>query len=233
VAVNCGMFNGRTAKDRLAYHFVNLENGLDDIRRRRLKIAIISELNDPFEFGCINLSDPKLRRALPPVKDALSAISGLLCFSGGWRNPLMWSHYAERHTGICLGFDIPDSQARKVIYSTKRVRVETARLLNPEQIDQCTRDKLLLTKFSHWRYEDERRCFLSLADIDKSSGLYFAEFSQILALRRVIVGAASTLSKADLLNALGDLSSTVEVFKSRLAFGSFRIVRQNNKALWP
>jgi hypothetical protein len=32
------------------YHFVGAEYGLDDIRRRRLKIATIDDLNDPFEL---------------------------------------------------------------------------------------------------------------------------------------------------------------------------------------
>jgi hypothetical protein len=34
------------------YHFINEEYGLDDLRRRRLKIATILELNDPFETLC-------------------------------------------------------------------------------------------------------------------------------------------------------------------------------------
>jgi hypothetical protein len=32
------------------YHFLNAEYGLLNIRHRRLKIARINELNDPFEF---------------------------------------------------------------------------------------------------------------------------------------------------------------------------------------
>jgi hypothetical protein len=32
------------------YHFTKAVHGLEAIRRRRLKIARISELNDPFEF---------------------------------------------------------------------------------------------------------------------------------------------------------------------------------------
>jgi len=32
------------------FHFVNEEHGLDDLRKRRLKIAALNELNDPFEL---------------------------------------------------------------------------------------------------------------------------------------------------------------------------------------
>lgn len=40
-----------TKRGRLrVYHFVGPDHGLDDIRRRRLKIATIADLNDPFEL---------------------------------------------------------------------------------------------------------------------------------------------------------------------------------------
>jgi hypothetical protein len=32
---------------RRAYHFVSLQHGLDDLRRRRLKISRLDDLNDP------------------------------------------------------------------------------------------------------------------------------------------------------------------------------------------
>ena len=41
--------NAKRGKLRV-YHFVGPEYGLDDIRRRRLKIATIADLNDPFEL---------------------------------------------------------------------------------------------------------------------------------------------------------------------------------------
>jgi hypothetical protein len=30
---------------------------------------------------------------------------GVLCFSQIWNNVLMWSHYADNHSGFCLGFE--------------------------------------------------------------------------------------------------------------------------------
>lgn len=45
------------------YHFVNAEFGLDDIRRRRLKIATLNDLNDPFELFGVHLGD-EFRKAL-------------------------------------------------------------------------------------------------------------------------------------------------------------------------
>ncbi|HEY2069476.1 MAG TPA: DUF2971 domain-containing protein [Rhizomicrobium sp.] len=214
------------------YHFVERHYGLDDLRRRRLKIATLKELNDPFEFFGINLKDASLRHAFQQMKEQMSANRGLLCFSRAWHNPVQWSHYAGKHTGLCLGFDIPDEHLGLVNYSAKRFAVEAERLLNPRQIDEPTVTKLLFTKFSHWRYENEVRSFVTLEDRDPDTGLYFAEFSARLKLAQVIVGAESNLSRAELGDALGDMSERVETLKARLAFGSFRVVRQRKNTLW-
>ena len=36
----------------------------------------------------------------------------------------MWGHYGERHTGICLGFDVPDEMLADVIYAKKLLKLE-------------------------------------------------------------------------------------------------------------
>jgi hypothetical protein len=41
----------------------------------------------------------------------------MLCFSRDWHNPVQWSHYADKHRGICLGFDVPDSLLVPVQYT--------------------------------------------------------------------------------------------------------------------
>jgi hypothetical protein len=94
----------------LVFHFINEEFGLEDLRKRRLKIATLNELNDPFEFLGVNLSGKSLRRAFKVMKDQLSVRYGLLCFSHNWHNPVQWSHYADKHRGLCLGFDIPEAR---------------------------------------------------------------------------------------------------------------------------
>ncbi len=214
------------------YHFVELEYGLDDLRRRRLKIAELLKLNDPFEFFGANLSNSDLRRAFRAMKNQMASNRGILCFSRNWKNPVQWSHYAGMHTGLCLGFDIPSEHLGSVNYSSKRFAVDANSLLNPREIDIETAKDLLFTKYSHWRYENEVRSFVTLEDADPESGLYFADFSDRLKLVEVIVGANSLLKEIDLVNALGDLKGEVKVSKARLAFGSFRVVRQRDKNLW-
>lgn len=214
------------------FHFVSEQFGIENIRRRRLKIATLNELNDPFELFGVNLSDEALRHAFRAMKDELASKRGLLCFSRHWHNPVQWTHYAAKHTGLCLGFDIPDEHLGRVSYSRKRLVVQTEQFRDPKQLDVETARRFLFTKYSHWRYEDEVRCFVILEDQDPQTNLYFAEFSDRLRLTTVIVGALSSVTRGALQHALGGLASTVETFKARLAFNTFRVVRQRKAELW-
>jgi hypothetical protein len=136
---------------------------------------------------------------------------------------VLWSHYANNHRGLCLGFDIPDHLPRQVSYVNSRFNW-------PAVIDESFMVQLLFTKFSHWSYEDEYRVYTSLEDCE--SGLYYADFSETLTLKQVIVGASSTVTRAQLAGAMGDFFTEVEVFKARAAFKSFRVVRNKNARLW-
>jgi hypothetical protein len=205
------------------YHFLNKQYGIENLKNRRLKIAEIMSLNDPFELLGINLSDPSLRRAVNETKKTLSKKRGIICFSKSWRNPVQWSHYSDKHKGICIGFDVPDKHLMKVDYVRNR--------LNPaEEIDEQFMLKLLATKFSHWRYEQEYRAFVPLET--KVDGYYFEEFSSELIPKQVIVGAMSDIYRAEIDQALGSIKSSIEVFKVRPAFRTFRIVKQEKESLW-
>lgn len=217
------------------YHFINKEFRIEDLQKRRLKKATLNELNDPFELFGINLSDKALRKTFRKIKDELSYTDGLLCFSRGWRNPVQWSHYAEKHQGLCLGFDVPDGFLKQVSYSYSRkylIKEIEQSLLN-NQLDLETIRKFLLTKYAHWRYENEVRWIVKLGKKDPEKCKYFVDFSNDLKLAQVIVGAELTLTRIEICNALGDLMPHVETFKARLAFKTFRVVRQRKQKLWP
>lgn len=143
------------------YHFTKAGHGLEAIRRRRLKIARISELNDPFEFLQVASRDPKTRARYQYVKRGLSECMGLLCFSENWSNPVQWSHYADSHRGICLGFDIaPSAEMRKVRYVRNRIppNLRAMKAMGSEAVAHML--DLLTIKFKHWQYEQEHRLFV-------------------------------------------------------------------------
>jgi len=205
------------------FHFLSAVYGLKDIRERRLKIARIDALNDPFEFLGAEVSNKQLRAALNKAKVSLSEKHGLLCFSKNWQDPVQWAHYADNHRGLCLAFEMPDHLPRQVSYVNSRFKWG-----NP--IDEGFMQQLLFTKFAHWSYEDEYRVYTDLSEAE--DGLYYANFSDSFKLCGVIVGAKSSITRTQLCEALGDLQESVESFKARPAFRSFCIVRNKNARLW-
>jgi len=209
----------------LVYHFLNAHYGLKALKDRRLKIARIMELNDPFEFLGVDLSDRKFREALKATKATISKTKGLLCFSKTWKNPVLWGHYADKHKGICLGFKVPRGAVKKIDYIDSRL------LLPPDVPDEAFMEKLLFTKFSHWEYEQEYRAYLELNQ--EINGLYYTKFSSTFTLKRVIVGDQSEITRAQISDALGSLGKNVETFKARAGFRKFEVVRNKNNAMWP
>lgn len=205
------------------YYFTTAHFGLVAIRDRRLKIARLHELNDPFEFLSADQSDRERRVLLRQTKATLSETKGLLCFSKSWRNPVLWGHYAEKHRGIALGFDVPSSHAQQISYVNSRSTW-------PSEIGEPFIHQLLFTKFAHWSYEDEYRVYVHLDT--QLNGLYFVDFSESLQLRQIIVGCESMLSRSDIESALADRKKGIEVFKARPAFKSFRMVRNKDERLW-
>ena len=208
----------------ILYRFFNAKYGLDSIEYRRLKISRIMELNDPFEFLGVDLSDKEFRKALQGMKESMSEKAGLLCFSKFWSNPLLWTHYADKHRGICLGFKVPNDVVGKVNYMNYRPG-------RPEVLDQSFMKELLHTKFSHWEYEQEYRMWTTLKK--KINGHPYLNFvDNKLILKRVIVGAESCTTRSEVSEALGNLARSVDVFKSRAAFKSFKVVKNINDSLW-
>ena len=109
-----------TTDTMILYHFLNAEYGLEAIKNRRLKISRIMGLNDPFEFLGVDLSDKKNRKAVKELKEYYSEKTGIVCFSKTWKNPVLWGHYADKHKGICLGFEVPEDTANQINYVNSR-----------------------------------------------------------------------------------------------------------------
>jgi hypothetical protein len=197
------------------YHFLPKEWALADIAKRRIKISEIDQLNDPFELWCVSADDKELRAALRGFKDDFGKRFGMICFSEQWSSPLLWSHYAEKHRGMCLGFDVEEQILKPVTYVGERPNFEMPPTL--ENMKQ-----LLFTKFEDWQYEEELRGWLSLDT--REDGHYFYPFDKKVKLCEVIAGPLCDVTEATIREALGD-NHDVALIKARLAFRTFRVVR--------
>lgn len=210
------------------YYFTTQQYGLMALQNRRLKIARIKDLNDPFELLGWNLRDRETREKLKRWKSERNGEFGILCMSHKWSHPLLWGHYAEKHKGMALGFDVPESDVfLKVNYCRRRVPAPAGRKIVERDLDS-----LLLSKFTAWKYETEYRCFCSLNDGIRDGEHYFEPFSDTLKLKEVVVGEQATISRQGLADALGAFGDGIASFKARPAFGSFRVVRNRDSRLW-
>lgn len=199
------------------YHFLPASYAIDDLKRRRLKIATLDDLNDPFDLWAIAQPDPVLRAALRATRNHFATHYGMLCFTRNWQNPVLWSHYGDKHRGIVLGFDVSDEMLKAVKYVFDRPILST--------VDLPIVHELLFTKFQDWQYEEEVRMFATLEDRDPVTGLYFGDFGPNLTLREVISGSLCDVSRSQIEEVIGAYDGSVEMTKARLAFNTFRVVK--------
>ena len=207
------------------YQFMSSAHALDNLYKRRLKASTVTDMNDPFELLAISLDDREARPAILKWRDEMSQVAKVLCFSTSWNNPVLWSHYAEKHYGIALGFDVPDQYAMPVSYESDRLEIDLSSFRSasdPARKEMVRR--LLLTKFVAWSYEAEVRVLLRPQETYNEMGLSFVSFSEELVPREVILGPRCTVSKEEVYRAGEGLDPKLDVVQSRLAFNSYQVV---------
>ena len=114
------------------------------------------------------------------VIKALRNIALVSCFSTTLDSVLLWSHYANKHKGICVEFEVEDKDFRKVVYSKelerfdlyKSMEVLFGHELANELVDTNKEEyKFLLNpifrKSIDWEYESEVRCVFSKKETDE------------------------------------------------------------------
>jgi hypothetical protein len=205
------------------YHITSAEFAISDIALQRLKLARLSDVNDPFELLALNFRERRTRKIVRDFKTTYDSNTGLLCFSGNWTNPVLWSHYGGKHRGICLGFDLDRNRAQKVNYQSDRI------LANLDERDQIVlekqlRDILPCTKYKHWEYEDEYRVPVALKNAMEEGKLHFYPFNAGLRLKEVILGPLCELSVEDVRQFTKKLNPEAVTFASRLALKFFKVV---------
>lgn len=105
--------------------------------------------------------------------DFVSREFGIVCFVQRWDVPLMWSHYAESHRGLVIGFDaghsfFAQSNLRRVEYRNKRVSFDVSWSPGSSDVSKAIRD-LMVRKGRCWKYEQEWRTLLCLKGLEQRS----------------------------------------------------------------
>lgn len=215
----------RTNGDSVRLYYMTSEHwGSLDLARKRLKFARFDDLNDPFELLSAYLGERSARRFYKKMKAAVHERFGLICFSDNWRSPVMWAHYAEKHKGLCLGFDV--KEAAEVKYEPERLKHKLDQNAPGVRVAADLTKIAMTTKYEEWRYEHEWRVFKELTN-QHADGNYYEDFGEFIVLREVIIGARCNLTSADVAKLVCKVENSVSVIKARPGFTKFEVVEQN------
>ena len=111
--------------------------------------------------------DPDIKQfVMERHRERVTEEVGMLCLTSKRNDILMWSHYADGHSGICLEFDTKHEffgRALPVRYLERRPAINPFRQSYEEMLDAA-----ILTKAQHWEYEDEWR----IIEYNSGPGIY-------------------------------------------------------------
>jgi len=150
--------------------------------------------------------------------------NGIACFTESYDEILMWSHYADCHQGVCLGFDFSRLSEEfmdiifKVNYTEIYPQINYSEFLESGmQKSWSYIIKSLCTKYQAWEYEKEWRLIIPGYNNKK---LFYPE----RLLSEVYLGCnVHTQAKESILNIVGNKSKKPEVFQCNMAKNMFAL----------
>lgn len=139
---------------------VDLDRILDIINNKRIYMPSFDELNDPFESYLVNFNLSYAGSSIiaaagerPSIIDEIFKPYGILSLTDNCRNQAMWASYSNMYKGICLGFEnLPKVKPIKYIKRDKKIPE-----LNIDEITTKDIEKILMSKYTNWKYEQEYR----------------------------------------------------------------------------
>lgn len=197
------------------------------LKERRLKLSRFYEANDPFELKLIDIRSRETRDMATMIGETLNASVGMICFGAAWSSPVMWAHYADKHAGVCLGFEIHDSLLTKIKYTDKKIAASFGSHLPDHGISEALLTAIRTTKATDWSYEREYRAESWLKEPDPKSNLYFMDFGPQMKLRELVIGHRCEWTTGNASDRIGAVDAPVRICKARPAFGKFEMVQQN------
>ena len=197
----------------ILYRYTGFEYALDDILNHHIKVVTLDTANDPNEWLFCTKKPDGTYYPIEWVRNWWHARYtrkiGFLSFSGKNDNPVMWSHYAVKHTGIVLGFESrPASKLFQVEYHSERVEFLQSEVLNtvPPDLNDLYK-KLIAWKYKGWEYEEEWRAYIAIPEMCRTSLqngklIYFFPFDRTLQLKEIVIGCDAQGRINEIQNAL-------------------------------
>jgi len=182
-----------------AYRFLSADYAIAAIESGLLKVGRIKELNDPsdcapFLFDLPPAEQDRPTYVLDQVIDQASESHGVICYSAAVDDPVIWSHYGNKHSGVALGFEIQESSTvREVSYSIERPKMSIYDRGTTGEFGMLE-SAVFFTKAQSWFYEKEVRSVVLLDQCIPRAGMYFWKYDAA-SLTDVIVGSRCPVEK--------------------------------------
>lgn len=217
----------------LLYRYMDAHAGLKSIEACRLRVGRLKEFNDPFEWrigiiGIIPQGEIVARACVDSLIDHLNSRFGIICFCDTFAEPVLWSHYADRHRGVAfeVSYTKDSDTLHKVQYSDRRPVVDANRLHDRERLQHYLLpliNRMISQKASGWSYEREYRVHIDLADCEIQNGHFFKPIPDHF-LTRVLLGFRCPLEEAYIRKALdrNGLKET-EIVRAKMDEETYRI----------
>lgn len=150
----------------------NIDNTDIEILKNKQMTENILKLDNEIITGIDLIKDEFVRKcAIKTIGgfEYMTGINRIICFSENNYSNLMWSHYAEKHTGICLEYKFEkntDDLCKymfPVKYTQKPINTAKLKICDYKKYDnQVELDNILsvITKSDDWSYEKEWRFIL-------------------------------------------------------------------------
>lgn len=211
------------------YHFLSEKWALEALEKQVIKVSKYDDLNDPFELLAMSLKDKVSRKVMVENKRKINRTLRLLCFSKRWKSPLLWGHYADKHTGIALEFEIPDSDVHPITYQKDRSSLDLHALMDKrDEAAKLEMLKMYTTKYSDWSYEEEYRVQFTEEEFLSKGYHDFVTIGNHLNITGLVLGPLNSTSR-DTIERVLPASKEVTVTTTRIAFKSFDVVHQKLK----
>ena len=239
----------------IVYEYVRASIGIQILEKGFIRFTQADALNDPFEIrpcmtefraGIIEEGQALLGREPNEIelakmrrieedqfRKALLEEYLMFCLSRRNNNTLMWSHYAECHKGIVLGFDSTHSFFNgrpQIISKLFTVAYSEERYVLPKRQDwdgnEAAMAHTFLQKSKDWAYEQEMRMLSQSIHADVVSSdpegvpIYLFKYPKS-ALSEVIFGACTELSTKETISKLLNHDLRVELRQAELNESNF------------
>lgn len=199
-----------TGVEKLMHRIISQNQSLEKADEKIQKLRYMSTEYGDYKVD-VGVQNYYIRLLIQEVKrqlDDMMKSRGVLSMASKWNSPLMWSHYANEHKGICIEYDISKAVCKKPkavdyfgergIYLSKISEYVFKDSINSvEEIEH----KYFYTKANQWSYEEEWR-YLSERQGSASvpfhlSAVYFGmrcEYSVMSSIVKLLNGTESNIS---------------------------------------